>query len=284
MFFQRCLFNHGWPVQNRASANFKSWAATTAFSVGDTVSLTNGYRVQCKTAGMTGASQPTLGAMVYATDITDGTVVWRLANLNDSSSVLVDTGSTYITFEDCDMTGAFQDGIRVRDTGGGDDPDMTRFVRCTTAAIQNHGFSIDAARRVIIDNCELQQPLGSATTKSGIVAQGAFTGDLIVRGACIASQFNYGIWLTYGSGGTALITGCSIHGLGKGILVQANRSDFVVTGNDLGQPGSWGTNTTSVEVQAGTSDDYIIAHNRINGSGAVLDGGTGANKLVSGNI
>jgi len=71
-----------------------------------------------------------------------------------------------------------------------------------------------------------------------------------------------------------------------GIEFGSNVNDFVVQGCRLGTTLGFGTQRFGVNVNAGTSDRYIIADNIVSGNGTagVSDGGTGANKRVSDNF
>lgn len=126
------------------------WVASTIYAIGDIRSV-NGYVYYCKTNGTSGATRPSTGTL--STDITDGTVVWRvytepypcsLANtkLTDNDLVLFDedvvidglmwrykqlNGMDYQALQkDWDdqlsmMSGRFK-GITIRDiSGDGDD-------------------------------------------------------------------------------------------------------------------------------------------------------------------
>lgn len=53
-----------------------AWAASTAYSVGDQVSLTGGAVLQATVAGTSGTTEPTAPASVGGT-VTDGTVTWE---------------------------------------------------------------------------------------------------------------------------------------------------------------------------------------------------------------
>lgn len=73
---------------------------------------------------------------------------------------------------------------------------------------------------------------------------------------------------------------------GRGLLIGANTTDFIITGctatNGLYSVGNQGF---GIVVSAGTSDRYIIADNLVSGNavGGVFDGGTGVNKRVANN-
>jgi hypothetical protein len=66
-------------------------------------------------------------------------------------------------------------------------------------------------------------------------------------------------------------------------------SDIIIQGNHVGNifKGSGVTSQAhGVEVQPGGSDRYIVASNTLTGNAgqALVDGGTGADKEVSGNV
>jgi hypothetical protein len=74
---------------------------------------------------------------------------------------------------------------------------------------------------------------------------------------------------------------------GNGVDIVANLSKFKVIGNTIGVTGQWGDNGAwNVLINAGTSDDYIVTLNLLSagGSGAFSDGGSGVNKIVTGNL
>lgn len=56
-----------------------AWAATTAYSIGDTVTLSDGSILQATIAGTSGSTEPTAPAATGDT-VTDGTVTWELVS------------------------------------------------------------------------------------------------------------------------------------------------------------------------------------------------------------
>jgi len=73
-----------------------------------------------------------------------------------------------------------------------------------------------------------------------------------------------------------------------GVRVAADCSNFRIIGNRIGDDFStWtGTPNYGVNILAGTSDYYIVAHNDLHGctTAGLNDGGSGANKIVSPNL
>ena len=73
---------------------------------------------------------------------------------------------------------------------------------------------------------------------------------------------------------------------GRGILIQANTSDFIIQGcratNGLYPSGD---QSVGIVIDTGTSDRYVVADNLVSGnsSSGVFDGGSGVNKRVANN-
>jgi hypothetical protein len=75
-WYVRCKFDQvgtGLPLSQRPP--FPAWANNTSYTTGQVV-VTQGYAIQCKEAGRTGSSAPTLRN--YGLPFTDGTVTWLL--------------------------------------------------------------------------------------------------------------------------------------------------------------------------------------------------------------
>lgn len=70
-----CEAQRAWPFITVGPAP-TGWAATTAYSVNDQVSLTGGAVLKCTTAGTSGSTEPAAPASVGGT-VTDGTVTWQ---------------------------------------------------------------------------------------------------------------------------------------------------------------------------------------------------------------
>lgn len=57
------------------------WAALTAYATGDFITLPNGVRLKCTTAGVTGNSfLVAMGTTAYNNTVSDGTAVWTVAD------------------------------------------------------------------------------------------------------------------------------------------------------------------------------------------------------------
>lgn len=288
-FFQRNLFNHDWPVQTPTSAGHKgAWVATTAYAVGDIVSISTGWLLQCKTAGTSGSSEPV--ATLYETDINDGTAVWRLANATGAASVKIDSDSKRITLEDCDMTGAFNRSLHLLNSAATVAPEEIRIIRCESSGVQDNGFDIRWGRRILVEGCEIQQAVSNQTGKSAIALFSDVEGDVtIVHNRIFASGYDNGLYIAHSTAadkGNILAVNNHVFGAAVGILADAGRKKFFILGNTVGKAASDGqANTTGIQVAAGASDEYIISENLTAGATTgISDSGTGTKKLVRYNI
>ncbi|WP_315759292.1 right-handed parallel beta-helix repeat-containing protein [Bradyrhizobium sp. SZCCHNRI2007] len=270
-----CIWDQDWPVTVPSSSNFKGARAnSTAYSVGDVLTVSGVY-LQCRIAGTTGGSAPSL--QFYESDITDGTVKWRLVNLLGSCAVRINTGAFRVRMINNDHTGSFENGIHITDTLGGNDPYEVMMSRCESSGIINFGIMIDVGSRITIENCEFNQPVGNSTTRSGIVSNAV--GDLSIIGCRFASGFDRGIWL--GAGRGTIITSCHIFAT-TGVRVESGVNDVAVIGNNFASA-SWGSCTTSV-ILSGSNNRYVVRGNLGTNAGATInDSGGGATKDVAGN-
>ncbi|WP_457492211.1 glycosyl hydrolase family 28-related protein [Tardiphaga sp. P5_C7] len=288
VFFKRCLFNQDWPISVPSSTNDKGARSVLnnfTFAAGD-FCTSNGFLLQCATGGISAASPPSLAGKWYGQPITDGGATFYLAGHSAGVAVLVDSGCLYIQYEDCDFTGAFNYGAQVVNNLGTTPPDVTRFVRCTTGGFVLHGFYISATNRLLVQDCEIQSPVGNSALNTGIYMSSSVAGDVTIKGNQIVTAFNYGIWLDKSTTlGSALIEGNSVFGCTYGIYVSPGVKDFSIVGNNCGGSSLWGNNAAAITVAVGSSDYYLIAVNRVHGSTlGVSDGGTGVNKNVNGNV
>ncbi len=276
--FEDCVFDHDWPVFVPSSSNFKGARANgTAYSVGDVLTVSGVY-LQCIEAGTTGGSVP--GLAWYETDIIDGTIKWRLANVQSSSAVRINTGSARVRIVNCDHTGAFDRGIHVADTLAGADPYEVMLSRCESSGIVSNAVVIDAGNRVTIEGCEFNAPVGNAATKAGILTTGGFAGDLSVIGCRIASGFDRGIWIGGGTGTN--IHACHIFAT-TGIRAEGGVQKITIMGNNFSSA-TWGTCATAV-LMAGSNNNYVIRGNiGTNGGSTINDSGGGTNRDVGGNV
>lgn len=144
------------------------------------------------------------------------------------------------------------------------------------------GFVVEGGYAVTIASSYL----GSSLAGDGLAFLSGFNGGATVTGTRIFGNAFNGISMF--SGTDITITGNNIgaNSSGDGIDVGGGLSNFTITGNRIGAIEGAPGNINGIQVQAGASNGYIIANNNLvgNTSGAVVDGGTGATKSVTGNI
>lgn len=278
-FFHRCLFNQGYGGATVPSSGdfIGAWAGSTAYSVNNIVD-NGGYLYRCTVAG-TSAAAGGITPAFYGTNITDGTVTWVLMAPVAYNGIHVDTGTSYITVRECDLTGPFSSSIRISDDLAGDDPYQINIIHSNADGPINNAIFAGHGREIRIDKFSCSNSIGPGTTY-GIFVQGTEDASII---NCESYTFSAGIFVDMDNvkviGNT--VTGCS----GAGIAVGANKSKIVITNNIAGSTTSRGANGTGIVVNAGTSDYYVITNNIVQGaSTGVTDLGTGVNKLVANNF
>lgn len=287
VIIRECALNQDWPVAvpNVDGSNDKGARANaTGYSVNDFVTL-SGKLLQCKTAGTSGGSAPTI--LYFGNDITDGTVTWQLAGNSDGAALYIDSDASYVTAHDTDMTGSYVYGVRQENGLGTTAPTMTRVFNCTIGGTIDYGIKVAAAGRIYIEGNELQSPVGGGTGVIGIDFGSGVVGDLYVRGNSLVAGWDTGINLAYSTSfGSALVAHNEVFGATVAIHVGAAVKDFQIIGNNVGVSSQWGANGKAIDVDTGASDYYIIADNRVRGysTSGVDDDGTGVNKSLTGNI
>jgi parallel beta-helix repeat protein len=233
------------------------------------------------TAGTSGSSGPSFTGTYYGISLVDGGVTWRIAGNATGFAVTIETGSTYITFDDCDTTGPYNYSVAVQNSFSGNAPDQIDFTRCTSAGTTAGCFFIGAGRRITLEKNECEAVIGAGTTIAYFIGS-SVTGDVTLHNNSAVTNFNYGIYLAHA--GTALVTNNKIFGCVTGIYVAANVNHNQIIGNDVGSSNVWGANTVSIQLAVGTSDYYWTLANRIFGSGAINNGATGSHFYIAGNM
>ncbi|MGM4885324.1 glycosyl hydrolase family 28-related protein [Tardiphaga sp. 604_B6_N1_1] len=272
-----CVLDHDWPVVVPNPSQFKGARGNlTAYAVGDVVTASGVY-LQCRVAGATGSSIAPL--LWYETDIVDGSVRWRLANTVGSCALRADTGAIRVRVVDTDHTGAFDTGIVISNSFGGAKPSEIMVSRCESSGVVFNGVAISAGNRITIENCEFNQPVGNASTQSAVIVSGASVYDVSITNCRAASGFDIGVYLGAGSGFQVMNNRlfCA-----TGVKITGGVSKFSVCDNSTSSV-DWGSASSGIVVDAGSSDYYVITGN-ITGLGSpVSDGGSGTHKTVSAN-
>jgi len=210
----------------------------------------------------------------------------------------IDSGNDGLWFNRCGNGAAGSDGGMVgfymaEDTGGSF-PSRWIFLQdcgiegggAITWANGKDGVQIISATDVHINNTYI------ASSARGIAVSGG--NGVTISGCSIFNNGRDGISI---AGGTDVkVIGNKIHNNSRetadtyyGIIVAADVNDFDIQANDVGTETNYGTVSThiyDIAIAAGTSDNYRVIGNKVkDGSTAPFsDGGTGVNKVVSGNI
>lgn len=270
-WFIRCKFDQSWPTGTTPSGMASAVpvrADTTGYLANQIVS-TGGYILQCKTAGTSGVGAPTLKN--YNVDITDGTVTWRLAApVNYTGMTISQAGSQHV-LTICDFTGCFTNGLLVSG------PVTNLMVsHCFFGQHLSAGISTNAAgSNLTVSDCGI---IGGIFTSigSGINIGSSWGQSAIIRGNKFDGSFFGSKWgIIIGGGVLTVIEGNSFNGGAQAIEINPGVTDFVIGNNVI-------ASTASIKVGVGASNYYNIVNNIVHGI-AVVDGGAGGNKTLSGN-
>lgn len=195
-----------------------------------------------------------------------------------------------VNFDGCEVILCNQSIVTGATTySAGNRPAYCRFVNCFFDSCPN-GAQFDQCVDMTVNACWFTAFAGG--TFACIV--GSTNSDGVVFSTCTfinAPQYgcvvNAGAKRTTFKGCKVISNSTSAANTYSGLLIQANATDFVITGCTFTNGwGFAGTQKWGVLVVAGTSDRYIIQQNLVSGNatGGISDGGTGVNKAVSNNF
>jgi hypothetical protein len=136
--------------------------------------------------------------------------------------------------------------------------------------------------------------IGSTTAGSGVVVDAGFRGEVSLTSSRVMGCYFHGVLIQAGPVNVR-ISGCMIGDNGvqapnvhHGIAVVGGASRFFITNNTIGDlPGVAGNSQAyGIFLLAGATTDYIISDNELTGNmtGAIDDGSTGTNGLISKNL
>lgn len=281
--FNRCTFNQGWPVGSpNGTTNFKGAHATTTAYVQNDVVIVGSYYLQCRVAGTSGGSTPTVNVW-YGTDIADGaTVKWRLVGHTSYAGLQFDTNTYYCTVYACDLTGVFQYAIRISDTLAGDIPDNIEILKCTAHGPISIGCYVQAGLNVTIDGFDTWNPSDNTATTYGVLV----AGDITTIKNLKAFNFDHGVSI---QAAYAKVLDSQFGGNATAITVGATFTRIWILNNTLegskgtATDGSYSANTAAYNI--GASVDYYFLRNNVIGAASVTNGSSGAsNKIIDGNL
>lgn len=137
----------------------------------------------------------------------------------------------------------------------------------------------------------------TSTTDNGVSLNNPNLDGFRLAKSTVNSNAKIGVLINAGK--NVAISGCSILSNSRsaantysGVVVAANVSQFLITGNIIGTGGYFATigaagiQRHAIDINIGSSNGYIVAMNRGagNASGFIVDNGTGSDKYVAGNI
>jgi hypothetical protein len=146
----------------------------------------------------------------------------------------------------------------------------------------------NAASSISVTNNVVEQ--GGATSAGGLELHG---NNVTASGNTIRNQYASGIGISSGkgftvTGNTVLVCGLDASGNQDGVYVNANVTDFVISGNRIADDQVTPTMRWAIGVNIGTSDRYSITGNSCQPTNRpnspITDGGTGVNKVISNNL
>jgi hypothetical protein len=183
---------------------------------------------------------------------------------------------------------SLEEGLRIKGADGGPLVSMVQDVHvchCVFDGMAVIAAVVKYAKHATFSGCHF-----FSNNFYGAIFFDDYSVDITVSDGIFAGTPGTGIRLQ----GTTLPTslaGINIHDnafsfiAGVGVYVAPNTNDFQITGNNFRRtdPGTVGMSAMpyAVQVDTGTSDGYVIMHNKGRGaSGGVLDNGSGVNKEV----
>lgn len=277
-----------------AVTTYKSWAPTTSFTAGDVI-YQDSRIYQCTTSGTSGATGPTgtpgtTSFNVFSTEITDGSAKWKFVS-RDLSWVVQDNYAYSLVIDKAALiNGSY--GFYMRDTAAtGSSYPIWAFcqeMECDHTLKQN--VLLDRGEGFVGTSCWF----GSCLSGNGVLIQSTFRGEVNITATRISYAAQHGVLLQSGSvdlvldgnmiGDNSQSSSTTYHG----VSIAANASRFSITNNRIGDivgvsgnPQGYG-----VLISSGTSDNFIVANNNLNGntSGAISDASTGTTKFVANNV
>lgn len=280
----------------RAYGALRTWAISTAYALNDILAV-NGAIWQCDQAGTSAASGSgpsgvpgTTAVNAFTTQVTDNTVRWRFVCNSNLIWLTLDNYAQSLACGPCGLINGAR-GILMNDSAntGSSRP---HWFNCWNVQTDHTFYDC-----VLLNGgdgfYDLQGWHGSSLSAHGYNIAGTFKGECIIDGNRIVANRQNGILL--GAGVNTQIINNQIgansqqgSGLFHGINVGANVSKFTIIGNTSGVLPSLGGNPQAygIFVATGTSNRYAIQNNIVDGNvtGGVIDGGSGAQKLVANNF
>lgn len=197
---------------------------------------------------------------------------------------LIDKAEAIVVSDGDIIYGAYSMTMAATTDGVGTRPAYSRFTNVYFDSSAN-GVSIDKCVEMDFTGCWFSNRPGNGVTLNtcdGVRFTGGGAINCAQSGVVVTAAAKRVVFNGFAARGNSTELAGSYHG----INIAAATTDFSVTGCILGGTLGFGSQGYGVIVSAGASDRYIITNNLVSGNatGGVSDGGTGTNKLVSGNF
>lgn len=285
---ERGFFDQPYPQAYPVTAiGIGAWTPATLVAL-NAIRTNGGYIWQCSTSGITGATGPLAipssdPGLALTTPVTDGAAAWKFVGRADLCQVLQDSFAYTLVVQ------------------------TTNFLNGANPIVMRDSFASSSEPHFLfVSEIETDHNLGALVLNAGAEIRvtdsslGATLGDHVVRidsGITLGCQFanvkafggqKHGFDI--GAHGVQL-SNCSTGNNGQGtantydgIHIGAGVNGTVITGHKSLNSGSGQRRGCTLE--AGASDNYIVANNDFTGNvtGGFSDGGAGANKIVTPNI
>lgn len=175
-----------------------SWTASHAYTAGTIVNIACGglawwYQA---TVGGTSGSGSSPACTIYGVPLIDGTVTWQLIGSATHRAVQVDTGANEVYFEDCDMTGFFNEAFVMSNTLGGSNPTQVGLHNSTPGGSYIANIFLQFGTNFRMDGGDISNCTVSGCAGADLAA--TFTGFAEFNGVFFKNGLGYGIFSNSG--------------------------------------------------------------------------------------
>lgn len=256
------------------TSGYGNWATNTVYAAGAVVVSNSGVFI-CQTGGT--SSSTGIGPVIspFNTLIGDGSVQWYFITMSGSSGIALQNVSNSNFIYHMDISGPWQSAISINNCDGNIIEGVTIGQTIGTGIQLQTGATNTNITGCVFDGMSFTFGIGVADNN------GSAAGTRVTN-----NQFNGSGWNAIIIQGSSnwIVTGNTITGAGNitpapAISVGAGTQKFVISNNVFTATSG---QTGSIQVLAGGSDFYNIVNNIVAGV-AVVDGGTGTHKTLSGN-
>jgi hypothetical protein len=231
-FLRRIKFDTQWPVLIPKDHNFLgSWQAGKHYNLGDVVTLTGIYQMQCSLSGSSGLVQPNIKP--YYESIQDGGCQWLFVNMVGSAAIILDSNTGGPSVDSCDLTGCYTWGTILQNTLGGNGPQLATFRNNEFGQAIYGGVKIvDGAGTRLFGNV---MDAGCRSFSAGVNIEGG--SDAMIYANTI---YGFGYGITANGGSNTTLQGNRIMGYSYRPIYIADGVNVHDSGNVTSHSDVWG--------------------------------------------